>query len=88
MCRYLLFYCKFIISMPWCYHFCYSPDAEFLARLASVQEQREQHRAELARWQQALRSAAQLVRQARSQTKSSGGALCAPLGVHISTPHT
>ena len=56
----------FFIFMTWCFHFGCSPDPEFLARLASVQEQKEQHRAELARWQQAVRSAAQLVRQSEA----------------------
>ena len=42
------------------------PDAEFLERLTSVQRQKEHHRAELARWQQAVRSAAQLVRESEA----------------------
>ena len=42
------------------------PDAELLERLTSVQQQREQHREQLARWQQKLRSAAQLVKQSEN----------------------
>ncbi|KAF0287526.1 GRAM domain-containing protein 1B [Amphibalanus amphitrite] len=42
------------------------PDPELLDRLTSVKEQNEQHREQLARWQQTVRSAAQLVRQSEA----------------------
>ncbi|KAF0288139.1 GRAM domain-containing protein 1B [Amphibalanus amphitrite] len=42
------------------------PDPGLLDRLTSVQEQNEQHREQLARWQQTVRSAAQLVRQSEA----------------------
>ena len=50
-------------------------DPELLERLSSVQRQKEQHLAELARWQQAVRSAAQLVRQSEAALNQLHGSM-------------